>query len=65
MTEKTAVLFGVVAKLSDGNVHQVLFNQEQQDRVTEAIRAFGGSPLKVHADVLPLTIERAEKGGGE
>ena len=65
MSDKTAVLFGVVAKLSDGNVHQVLFNQEQQDRVTEAIKALGGSPLKVHADVLPLTIESVEKGGVE
>ena len=65
MSDKTAVLFGVIAKLSDGNVHQVVFNQEQQDRVTEAIKAFGGSPLLIHADVLPLTIESVRKGGGE
>ena len=57
MTETTAVLFGVIAKLSNGNVHQVLLNQEQYDRVTEAIRVFGGSPLKVHADQLQLSIE--------
>ena len=65
MSDVTAVRFGVVAKLSDGTVRQVLFNQEQQDRVTEAIRAFGGSPLKLHAEVLPLTIESVQKGGGE
>ena len=63
MSETTAVLFGVIAKLSNGNVHQVLLNQEQYDRVTEAIRAFGGSPLKVHAAVLPLAIEKVEKAG--
>ena len=65
MSDVTAVRFGVLAKLSDGTVRQVLFNQEQQDRVTEAIRAFGGSPLKLHAEVLPLTIESVQKGGGE
>ena len=61
MSDKTAVLFGVVAKLSDGNVHQVLLNREQYDRVYEAIRVFGGSPLPVHASVLPLTIESVER----
>ena len=62
MTDKTAVRFGVVAKLSNGNVHQVLLDQEQYDAVANAIYVFGGSPLKVHAEVLPLTIGRAEKG---
>jgi hypothetical protein len=61
VSETTAVLFGVIAKLSNGNVHQVLLNQEQYDRVVEAIRLFCGSPLGVHASVLPLTIEKAEK----
>jgi hypothetical protein len=63
VSDKTAVLFGVVAKLSDGNVHQVLLNREQYDRVHEAIRVVGGSPLRVAADVLPLTIESVEKAG--
>ena len=65
MIEKTAVRLGVVAKLSDGTVRQVLLDQEQYDAVANAIYLFGGSPLKVHAEVLPLTIESVEKGGGE
>jgi hypothetical protein len=55
----------VVAKLSDGTVRQVLLDQEQYDGVANAIYLFGGSPLKVHAEVLPLTIESVRKGGGE
>jgi len=65
VTETTAVRFGVIAKLSDGTVRQVLLNQEQYDGVASAIYLIGGSPLKVHADVLPLTIESVQKGGGK
>ena len=65
MSDPTAVRFGVIVKLSNGNVHQVLLDQEQYDGVANAIYLFGGSPLKVHADVLPLTIEIVRKGGGE
>lgn len=63
MSEATVVCFGVVAKLSDGTVHQVFLDQEQYDRVSEAIRVFCGAPLKVHADVLALTIKKNEKAG--
>jgi hypothetical protein len=72
VSDSTAVRFGVVAKLSDGTVRQVLLDQEQYDGVANAIYLFGGSPLKVHAEVLPLTIESVlkaiesvVKGGGE
>jgi hypothetical protein len=65
VSDVTAVRFGVIAKLSDGTVRQVLLDQEQYDGVANAIYLFGGSPLKVHAEVLPLTIESAQKGGGE
>ena len=63
MSDVTAVRFGVIAKLSDGTVRQVLLDQEQYDRVTEAIYLFGGLPLKVHSEVLSLTLEKKEKAG--
>lgn len=65
MSETVAPVFGVIVKLSNGNVHQVLLNQEQYDHVTEAIRQCAGSPLKVHADQLQLSIEWIGKAVGD